>query len=248
MEKIKSGFTNDSYKDGNYFYQIKKPNKFNHKLDYTLLSNFSFVPKLIENNEKEIKWQWIDTNEIKFTKEQLKEIAQNFLTLHNSELKFPKSNHSQRVKEYRAILKTKNINLEILNKYYRRINNILAHSEHNRPLHNDLYKGNLLLNKATNKIMFIDWEYASMGDKHFDLAYFICGSFLTKEQEKIFLDEYDSYWEEYLIQQKILVYYLTILWIHAQDIMPFSDEYCINKLEETIQEYNYLKKNNLFRN
>ncbi|WAM03652.1 phosphotransferase [Mycoplasmopsis cynos] len=149
---------------------------------------------MISNTKKDIEWEWIDSKEITFTPEQLKEIAHNFLTLHNSGLNFPKSNHAARVKEYRKILKNKNVNIDVLNKYYRRINTILANSENNRPLHNDLYKGNLLLNKKTNKIMFIDWEYASMGDKHFDLAYFICGSFLTKEQEKIFLQAYDSYW------------------------------------------------------
>ncbi|EIE40288.1 phosphotransferase family protein [Mycoplasmopsis canis] len=247
MERIKKGFTNESFCTGKTFYQIKKLNKFNHKIDYQLLEEFDFVPKLLSNTEKDIEWVWVEYEEIKFTPEQLKEIANNFLQLHNSDLKFPKSNHAQRVKEYRSILKNKNINIKVLNKYYRRINNILSNSENNRPLHNDLYSGNLLLDKKTKKIMFIDWEYASMGDKHFDLAYFICGSFLTKEQERIFLDAYDSYWEEYLIQQKILVYYLTILWIHAQDVMPFSDEYSIQKLEETIKEYDYLKQNNLFR-
>ncbi|UWV80328.1 phosphotransferase [Mycoplasmopsis cynos] len=247
MEKIKIGFTNESFFTGQTFYQIKKYNGFNHKIDYQILANLDFVPKLISNTKKDIEWEWIDSKEITFTPEQLKEIAHNFLTLHNSGLNFPKSNHAARVKEYRKILKNKNVNIDVLNKYYRRINTILANSENNRPLHNDLYKGNLLLNKKTNKIMFIDWEYASMGDKHFDLAYFICGSFLTKEQEKIFLQAYDSYWRRYLIQQKILVYYLTILWIHSQETIPFSDEYCIKMLEETIKEYDYLKQNNLFR-
>ncbi|QGZ97961.1 phosphotransferase [Mycoplasma sp. NEAQ87857] len=246
MIKIEKGHTNNSYQTANSFYQEKIVNKFNHKLDYSLLKDFDFVPKLIQNTDKVVEWEWIKTKEKTFDKDILVQIANNFKTLHDSELKFPKSNVASRVKEYRRILKEKNINIDVLNKYYKRINLILKHSQNNRPLHNDLYEGNIIVDK-NNKVYFVDWEYSSMGDKHFDLAYFICGSFLNKEQEEIFLNQYESYWEEYLIQQKILVYYLTILWLHAQDVMPFSDEYCIKKLEETVKEFDYLKQNNLFK-
>ncbi|RIV16698.1 phosphotransferase [Mycoplasmopsis gallopavonis] len=247
MKKIEIGHTNNSYqKEGNFF-QEKKVNEFNHKLDYSLLANFDFVPKLIEDNQESVTWEWIDSQELKFTPDVLKQIAQNFKKLHDSNLKFPARNVASRVKKYRKILQDKGVKIDVLNDYYKRINLILKHSENNRPLHNDLYKANIILDKK-GKVFFIDWEYASMGDKHFDLAYFITGSFLTKEEEEIFLNEYDSYWEEYLLQQKILVYYLTILWLHAQPIMPFSDQHSIEKLKEAVAEFDYKKKNNLFRN
>ncbi|WP_426461359.1 phosphotransferase [Mycoplasma hafezii] len=245
--RILEGHTNISYKDDKFFYQEKVKNKFNHEIDYQQLSKLDFVPKLIKNDEQELIYELIDTKPLEFTPDVLKQIARNFKTLHDSNLKFPKTNHAARVKEYRKILQEKGVKIDVLNEYYKRINLILKHSENNRPLHNDLYMGNIILDKH-NKVYFIDWEYASMGDKHFDLAYFICGSFLTKEQEQIFLDEYDSYWEEYLVQQKIFVYYLTILWLHAQDVMPFSDEHCIKMLKETVKEYDYKKQNKLFRN
>ncbi|WP_036452418.1 phosphotransferase [Mycoplasma buteonis] len=244
--KIEQGHTNISYQDGKYFYQEKIKNNFNHKLNYEILQNFDFVPKLIKNDDSEVIWELIKTKKLEFTPNVLKQIANNFKKLHDSELKFPKRNIAARVKEYRKVLQEKNIKIDVLDEYYKRINLILKNSENNRPLHNDLYLGNILVDE-NDKVFFIDWEYSSMGDKHFDLAYFICGSFLTEEQEEIFLNEYDSYWEEYLVQQKILVYYLTILWLHAQKVMPFSDEYCIKMLKETVKEYEYKKQNKLFR-
>ncbi|VEU70075.1 phosphotransferase [Mycoplasmopsis glycophila] len=244
--KITIGHTNNSYKDNNVFFQEKKQNEFNHKLDYSLLEEFDFVPKLIHNDDNSVSWEWIDSKPLEFTNDILIQIANNFKTLHDSNLDFPKRNIASRVKTYRKILKEKNINIDVLNEYFKRINLILKNSENNRPLHNDLYAANILVDK-NNKVYFIDWEYASMGDKHFDLAYFICGSFLTKEQEEVFLNAYDTYWEEYLIQQKILVYYLVILWVNAQEVKPFDDMPSILKLKETVKEYEYKKANNLFR-
>ncbi|QKT05721.1 phosphotransferase [Mycoplasma sp. OR1901] len=248
MKKINIGFTNESFiNDNGDFYQIKKYNWFNHKIDYKLLEKFDFVPKLVDDTPKCLEWQWIEGKNPEFTKEDLEVIADNLKTLHDSELKFPKSNHSARVKKYRQILKEKKIKIDVLDKYYKRINLILSKSQHNRPLHNDLYTANIIKRAKDNKIFFIDWEYASMGDKHFDLAYFITGSFLTKEQEEIFLNRYESYWEEYLIQQKILIYYLIILWINVQEVKPFDDQPSILKLEETVKEFEYKKANDLFK-
>ncbi|WP_027121134.1 phosphotransferase [Mycoplasma leonicaptivi] len=240
MEQIKKGFTNKSYKNNNTFYQEKNINLFNHKIEYELLKKFSFVPKLINNSQDHSEWEWIKTKELIFDENILKTIANQLKELHDSNLKFSKSNIARRIKEYRKILNQKGINIQIINDLYKRINLILSKSQNNRPLHNDLYTSNIL-SGIDGKIYFIDWEYAAMGDKHFDLAYFICGSYLTKEQEQIFLDEYDSYWPEYLLQQKILVYYLTILWVNAQDVKPFDDNIIIEKLKNSVKEYEDFK-------
>ncbi|QNM93334.1 phosphotransferase [Mycoplasma sp. Pen4] len=246
-ELVKIGFTNKTYKtDKNHMFQEKIFNKFNHKIDYTLLENFDFVPELINETENTLEYQWIDTKPLEFSEDVLIQIADNFKTLHDSKLKFPPTNVAARVREYRKVLQDKGIKIDAINDNFKRINSILKNSENNRPLHNDLYKDNILLDK-NGKVFFIDWEYASMGDKHFDLAYFICGSFLTPKQEKIFLDRYDTYWEEYLIQQKILVYYLTILWVNAQDVKHFDDAPLIQKLNETIELFNYKKETKTFR-
>lgn len=53
------------------------------------------------------------------------------------------------------------------------------------PLHNDIYQSNLIWGKD-DKIYFVDWEYATMGDKHFDLAFFyLCRTFRSKTRRII---------------------------------------------------------------
>lgn len=246
MIEIKGGNTNKSFRNNNEFIQEKIYTGFNHKIDYKILRQFDFVPKLLQNDEKTLKYEWIETNELVLNKETLVQIAENFKTLHNSNVNFPKNNISQRVKGYLKILKDKNKTIKELDPYYKRILKILKNSNTNRPLHNDLYLGNILVDK-NNKVYFIDWEYATMGDKHFDLAYFIAGTFLNEEQEQIFLDAYESYWEEYLIQQKILVYYLTILWNNVQEPKVFDDSGLFVKLKETVELFDEKKKNNSFK-
>ncbi|UUM19803.1 MULTISPECIES: phosphotransferase [unclassified Mycoplasma] len=245
MKKIKLGFTNESYKDEKFFVQKKIPNQFNHKIDYSILSSLDFVPKLFENSKQWLKFEFIENIDFELTDQVLIQIADYLKTIHNSKLPFPKTNHAARVKQYRKVLKDKNIQIEILNKYYKRINLILSKMENNRPLHNDLFKTNILMDK-NQKLWIVDWEYASMGDKHFDLAYFITSNNLNKHQEKVFLDRYESYWEEYLYQHKILIYYLIILWLNNQETMPFDDKPFYQLVEQSVQEYENKKKNNEF--
>ncbi|MGV2393574.1 UNVERIFIED_CONTAM: hypothetical protein O8I53_11845 [Campylobacter lari] len=57
MEKviINKGYTNKNFREGDNFLQEKVYTGFNHKIDYSILSAFEFVPKLIDNNEKQSK-------------------------------------------------------------------------------------------------------------------------------------------------------------------------------------------------
>ncbi len=72
------------------------------------------------------------------------------------------------------------------------------------PCHNDLWTSNLVLQDETEKLYICDWEYATMGDPLFELAYFIESANLSKEQEKVFLDAYGEYDELFLIRHKML--------------------------------------------
>lgn len=55
--------------------------------------------------------------------------------------------------------------------------------------HNDLHPKNILFGK---KVQFIDWEYAGMSDRYFDLAAIIIEFKLNKKDEKSFLRTYFS--------------------------------------------------------
>jgi thiamine kinase-like enzyme len=56
-----------------------------------------------------------------------------------------------------------------------------------RPCHNDLLNGNLLLG---NKLYVLDWEYAGMGDVFFDLANFSNNHELSEQEDEFLLDCY----------------------------------------------------------
>ncbi|MGY5139583.1 phosphotransferase [Mycoplasmopsis gallinarum] len=232
---ILGGHTNRSFQYENLFIQEKVYTGFNHKINYELLAQFDFVPKLISNNEKEIVWDFINGSIPEITDENLIRIANNLKILHNSKLKFPASNHAARVKKYREILKNKNINLPVLNDYYRQVNMTLAKMEKSTPLHNDLWPRNMLVDQ-NNHLYILDWEYATLGDKHFELAYFIEASKLNEAQESLFLNHYENYNYKFILRHKILVNYLVILWAYAQESLPFPVDEYIQKIYELDKE------------
>jgi thiamine kinase-like enzyme len=57
------------------------------------------------------------------------------------------------------------------------------------PAHNDLLTANFLLDGGSH-IQLIDWEYAGMGDRWFDLGNFAVNNELDDEQEAEFLEAY----------------------------------------------------------
>ncbi|MGL5733013.1 MAG: phosphotransferase [Metamycoplasmataceae bacterium] len=233
--KIEDGHTNLSYKDEDIFIQVKVYNKFNHKIDYKILENFDFIPKLISQNEKETKWEFIEGSFPKVTDELLIKIADNLKVVHNSKIKFPPFNIAARVKEYRKIMKERNIEIPIINDYYKRINYILKNQDKSTPIHSDIWDQNLL-EDVNGKLYIVDWEYAHMGDKNFELAYIIESLRLSDEQETLFLNRYDDYNYQFIKNHKELVNYLIILWNNAQPTKAFSDDEFIDNLKRFKKE------------
>jgi thiamine kinase-like enzyme len=67
----------------------------------------------------------------------------------------------------------------------------LSGSEHDPvPCHNDLLAGNFL--RGAERIWIVDWEYAGMGDRYFDLANFAINNELTDSQHPELLADYFS--------------------------------------------------------
>ncbi|PTD31268.1 phosphotransferase [Mycoplasma leachii] len=226
--KITKGGTNVSYRIDNTFLQIKNYNNFNHQINYELLKNFDFVPKLISDNQKEIVWEYIDGVEPVIDLNNIKIITNQIKQLHNSNLKFPKNNLKQRVQHYRQKMIELNSGIELLDKYANLIDDILDKMDHLTPLHNDLFPFNMIETK--NKIYFVDWEYATMGDKHFELAYLIETSNMNSECEKVFLDLYNDYDSYKLLLNKIFVNYIVILWIRTQTSAPYNTTFFEQKI------------------
>jgi thiamine kinase-like enzyme len=73
----------------------------------------------------------------------------------------------------------------------RRIEKVVRDQEDHRPVpsHNDLLTANFLRDGG-NHIQLIDWEYAGMGDRWFDLGNFAVNNELDDEQEEQLLEAY----------------------------------------------------------
>jgi len=71
------------------------------------------------------------------------------------------------------------------------IEEALSGPEHDPvPCHNDLLAGNFL--RGSERIWIVDWEYAGMGDRYFDLANFAINNELTPAQHPELLADYFS--------------------------------------------------------
>lgn len=242
--KIRDGHTNSTYRDGNILIQEKIYNKFNHKIDYEILKKFNFVPKLISQNEIENRWEFIEGKIPNIDNKTLIKIANNLKEVHNSKIAFPPFNMAARIKEYRRILWEKKINIPIIHDYYKRINYILKNQDKSTPIHSDIWEQNLIEDK-NGKLFIIDWEYAHMGDKNFELAYIIESLRLSDDQEALFLNHYEDYNQQFINNHKELVNYLIVLWNNAQENKIFDDQEFIDKLEKFRKEKNIKKTNDM---
>jgi thiamine kinase-like enzyme len=71
----------------------------------------------------------------------------------------------------------------------RGIETALSGPEHDPvPCHNDLLAGNFL--RGSERIWLVDWEYAGMGDRYFDLANFAINNELSEAQQPELLTHY----------------------------------------------------------
>lgn len=235
-QQILKGHTNRSFHEDDHFVQEKVYNGLNHLSNYDGLKQFDFVPKLIDNNQKTSTWEWIDGLPLNQPNDDdLIQLAQLIKKVHQSDLKLTPFLIKKRIVAYRKIYNAKKIKIPIMEKVYRKINLILNNMDKTTPVHGDLWQENLLKTK-NKKLYLIDWEYSHMGDHHFELAYIIESFKMSPEQEKIFLNTYEDYNEHFLKKHKLLVHYLTILWLYTYDQLPFSDQPSILKLQQLFDE------------
>ncbi len=232
--KINGGHKNETFKlidgDKSTFLKIKNYDNFNHGVDYKEISKFDFVPNLISEDKEKLIWEYIDSDDLQLNNYDLKDMAEILNKLHNSDLKLPSTNHKKRLVYYYNDLKNKTNKPKEIEEFFQTAIDIIDSFDKNTPLHNDPWMNNFIRSKK--KIFLIDWEYASLGDKHFDLAFAIDGSYLSEEQEKIFLESYGEYDKLKLANAKILVNYLTLVWMHRFDELPFSDKPIIENLHK----------------
>ena len=117
-------------------------------------------------------------------------------SVHDSKADLPTSFDSFRVvEEYRETAAARGGEIpaayEEAHERAREIESALSGPEHEPvPCHNDLLAGNFL--RGSEQIWLVDWEYAGMGDRYFDLANFAINNELEISQHAELLADYFS--------------------------------------------------------
>ena len=240
QDKIKLGHTNkEKYINEDNNLVIKKTyTGFNHKLNYELTQVFDFVPKLIKDNEELSEWQYIEGDVLNNpTDEDLKQLGRMMRQIHLSDIKLPKNNLRQRVKQYIRTVNDKYLKIDEINEHWKTMQKLMTKMGNLNPSHNDIWWENIVKD-PNNKLWLVDWEYATMGDKHFDLAYYIESAKLDERQEGILLDaygendDYRAHIEEWMDDYKLFVNWLTLVWGYAQDELPFPMDNIKKRINE----------------
>ena len=124
----------------------------------------------------------------------LREVIGSIRKVHDSGAALPTSFDSFRVvEEYRATAAERGGDIpdafDQAHERSREIEAALSGHEHEPvPCHNDLLAGNFL--RGADRIWIVDWEYAGMGDRYFDLANFAINNELTEDQHPELLADY----------------------------------------------------------
>lgn len=238
MKKIETGHTNEVFQDGNRVLIKKNNNGLNHRIKYQHLKEFDFVPELISDSQDEQEWVFIEGETLKNpNKDDLKQLAEILRKIHTSDVKFPKNNLRTRIKRYLDEIHGKFIHIPEIEDNWRLMNNLINKMGSLNPSHNDIWWENLIKDKE-NKIWIVDWEYATMGDKHFDLAYYIESAQLSKDDEETFLaaynntEDFQAYIPQWMDRYKMFVNWLTLIWATAQDKEPFPLDGIKNRINE----------------
>ena len=126
--------------------------------------------------------------------ETMKAVLKTLREVHESGADLPTSFDSFRVvEEYRDTAASRGGEIpEAYDEAHERAGQIeaaLSGPEHDPvPCHNDLLAGNFLA--GSERIWIVDWEYAGMGDRYFDLANFAINNELTDSQHPELLADY----------------------------------------------------------
>lgn len=125
----------------------------------------------------------------------LVDVAADLLSIHNATESLPSSFSSFRIVEtYAATGQERGATIpheyEQAHENARQIEEAIAgHPEHVPvPCHNDLLAGNFL--HDGNRLWIVDWEYAGMGDRYFDLGNYAVNNELGADEESALLTAY----------------------------------------------------------
>ena len=221
-----------------------KTNSYLNKETLTELSNKKLHPKVLYKNKTKgiLIYEYHETSSCKKDNMFFKKLGKRLKEIH--ELKNKKNIHTfnEQINAYKKILNTNK-----LPKVYTKLNALIKISKTNNQQnvfsHNDLNPTNILFNK---NICFIDYEYASLNNKFFDISKIMLSFDMKPNEQNIFLESYGI--KNHIdVREKILLWkqinlYIDYMWslimenIHSKDQNSSKSKTIFNKIMQLEQQ------------
>lgn len=221
-----------------------KTNSYLNKETLTELSNKKLHPKVLYKNKTKgiLIYEYHETSSCKKDNMFFKKLGKRLKEIH--ELKNKKNIHTfnEQINAYKKILNTNK-----LPKVYTKLNALIKISKTNNQQnvfsHNDLNPTNILFNK---NICFIDYEYASLNNKFFDISKIMLSFDMKPNEQNVFLESYGI--KNHIdIREKILLWkqinlYIDYIWslimenIHSKEQNSSKSKTIFNRIKQLEQQ------------
>ena len=221
-----------------------KTNSYLNKETLTELSNKKLHPKVLYKNKTKgiLIYEYHETLSCKKDNMFFKKLGKRLKEIH--ELKNKKNIHTfnEQINTYKKIL-----NANKLPKVYTKLNALIKMSKTNNQMnvfsHNDLNPTNILFNK---NICFIDYEYASLNNKFFDISKIMLSYDMKPNEQNVFLESYGIA-NHIDIREKILLWkqinlYIDYIWslimenIHSKEQNSSKSKTIFNRIKQLEQQ------------
>ena len=227
-----------------------KINSYLTKETLTELSNKELHPKVLYKNKTKgiLIYEYHETSLCKKDNMFFKKLGNRLKEIH--ELKNKKNIHTfnEQIEAYKKIL-----NINKLPKVFEKLNALIKMSKTNHQenvfSHNDLNPENILFNK---NICFIDYEYASLNNKFFDISKIMLSFDMNPNEQNVFLESYGI--KNHIdIREKILLWkqinlYIDYIWslimenIHGKEQNSLKSKTLFNKIKQLEQQIKLKKQ------
>ena len=221
-----------------------KTNSYLNKETLTELSNKKLHPKVLYKNKTKgiLIYEYHEISSCKKDNMFFKKLGKRLKEIH--ELKNKKNIHTfnEQINTYKKIL-----NANKLPKVYTKLNALIKMSKTNNQQnvfsHNDLNPTNILFNK---NICFIDYEYASLNNKFFDISKIMLSYDMKPNEQNVFLESYGI--KNHIdIREKILLWkqinlYIDYIWslimenIHSKEQNSSKSKTIFNRIKQLEQQ------------
>lgn len=221
-----------------------KTNSYLNKETLTELSNKKLHPKVLYKNKTKgiLIYEYHEISSCKKDNMFFKKLGKRLKDIH--ELKNKKNIHTfnEQINTYKKILNTNK-----LPKVYTKLNALIKMSKTNNQQnvfsHNDLNPTNILFNK---NICFIDYEYASLNNKFFDISKIMLSFDMKPNEQNVFLESYGI--KNHIdIREKILLWkqinlYIDYIWslimenIHSKEQNSSKSKTIFNRIKQLEQQ------------